>query len=155
MPFILAGIAIVAAAVYYVLQLYRLVGAHFGTFAGIAAVAACVAVVIGAVLYILRRYRAVHGVKIAGERILVLRGPWGSLNLDAEHKRGTVELDGQGSAFIFADIEVPSVAEADGGWILTFKLRHNARAEWPLWFSSSGEARRWARILTLAIHQKL
>jgi hypothetical protein len=155
MPFILAGIAIVAAAVYYAFQLYRLVGTHFGTLAGIGAVAACVAVVMGAAFDTLRRYRAVHGVKIAGERILALRGPWGSLNLDAEHKRGTVELDGQGSAFIFADIEAPSLAEADGGWILTFKLRHNARAVWPLRCSSGREARRWARILTLAIHQKL
>lgn len=155
MPFILAGLAVLAAAVYYALKLYWAASAHFGRFAGAASVAACVAAVVGAAVYALRRYRAVHGVKTAGERVLALRGPWGSLSLDAEHKRGTVALDGQSSGFIFADIEAATVAEAGRAWILTLKLRHNARAEWPLRLSNAGEARRWARILTLAVRQKL
>ncbi len=155
MPFILAGLAVLVAAVYYALKLYWTVSARFGPLAGAAAVLACVAIVAGMAIYALRRYRAVHGVKINGERILALRGSWGNLSLDVEHKRGTVALDGQNSAFIFADIDTPSVTEAGDDWILMLRLRHNARPEWPLRLSNGSDARRWAKILTLAIGQKL
>jgi len=155
MPFILAGLALIAAGVYYACQLYWLISRHFGALAGLAAVGACVALLAGAVIHAWRRYRALHGVKIQGERILALRESWGVLNLDAEHKRGDISLDGQSTGFIFADLDPPTVTETEHGWILTVKLRHNARAEWPLPLSNATLAKRWAKILTLAIHQKL
>ena len=155
MPFILLGLALLAAFVYGVAQLYLKVTAAFGALAGAAAVIALLAALTALGMRCLRRYRAIHGRRIGGERVLALTGEWGSLKLDAERKNGVLEMHGQRVVLIFADI-AEARAVADGGkWHVALTLRHHARADWAIPVPDSGTAGRWSKIFRLAAAQKL
>ncbi|MFJ1254588.1 hypothetical protein [Cupriavidus sp. CuC1] len=155
MPFIIAGLALIAALIYGAVRLYATVAAAYGAIAGTAAVAFCAALLAVFVASLVRRYRAIHGVKIKGERILSLEGAWGTMRVDPERKRGVLDVGGQQAKFIFADIAGASALENGGKWMLALRLEHNAQGSWHIPMASRKEALRWAKIFDLAAVQKL
>lgn len=155
MPFIIAGLALIGALIYGAVRLYIAVDAAFGWVAGTAAVVVYAALLAGFVVSLVRRYRAIHGVKVRGERILSLEGTWGSLRVDPERKRGSLDIGGQQTRFIFADIAGASPLESGGKWMLELRLEHNAQASWTIPTANRKEAMRWAKIFDLAAIQKL
>lgn len=155
MPFILLGFAVLGALIYGAIRLYQTVAAAFGAIAGAGAVVLATALLFALVAGFVRRYRAIHGVNVKGERILSLAGPWGSLRVDAEQKRGTLALDDARSRFIFADIAGAEPTNDQGTWVLALSLKHNAQPLWRIPMPTRTEARRWAKIFSLAAEQKL
>lgn len=154
-PFILLGLALIGALIYGYVRLYDTVAAAFGAVAGAGAVAFGVALLAALIADGVRRWRAIHGVRIRGERILSLDGTWGSLRVDAERKLGTVALGDAQSRFIFADIAGAEPVPDAGDWALALRLEHNARPLWQIPMPTRTHARRWAKILALAAQQKL
>lgn len=155
MPFILLGLALIAAFVYGLALLYRNVAAAFGTLAGAGAVLAILAALTALGVAWLRRYRAVHGRRINGERVVRLEGDWGSLRLDAERKNGVLEMGGQREVLIFADIGEARPEPRQGRWFVVLTLHHHRQAEWAIPMPDRDTATRWEKIFRLAAAQKL
>jgi len=155
MPFIIAALALVGLLIYGAVRLYSIVASAYGAMAGAAAVLVATALLAGVVVTLVRRYRAVHGVNVKGQRIVSLSGSWGQVAVDAERKRGTLQLDGQDARFLFADIAGADATERDGAWTLALRLKHQAQAEWPIPMRNRQEAKRWAKIFALAATQEL
>jgi hypothetical protein len=154
-PFILLGLALLAAFVYGVAQLYLKVTAAYGALAGTAAVLALLAALTALGVRWLQRYRAIHGRRVNGERVLALTGDWGSLRLDAERKNGVLEMNGQRVVLIFADIAAVRPVATGGQWQIALTLRHHTPADWSIPAPDGATASRWTRIFTLAAAQKL
>ncbi|WP_059411305.1 hypothetical protein [Cupriavidus basilensis] len=155
MPFILAGLALIGALIYGAVRLYATVAALSGPLAGAAAVAAGAALLAALAAGLLRRYRAIHGRKVDGERIVAVAGSWGSLRIEADNKRGYLDLGGQQAKFLFADIAGAAAADNGGTWMLGLALEHNAQARWDIPMASRKEALRWEKIIGLAAAQRL
>ncbi len=155
MPFIIAGFALIGLLVYGVVRLYAIVAAAYGAVAGSAAVLVAVTLLACAVITFIRRYRAVHGVNVKGQRIVSLSGTWGQVAVDAESKRGTLQLHGQDARFLFADIAGADAVEREGAWTLALRLKHQVQADWPIPMRNRREAKRWAKIFALAASQEL
>lgn len=155
MPFIIAAFALVGLLIYGAVRLYATVASAYGAMAGGAAVLAATALLAGAVATLVRRYRAVHGVNVKGQRIVSASGDWGQIAVDAEQKRGTLQLHGQDARFLFADIAGADAAEHEGVWTLALRLKHQAQEQWPIPMRNRQEAKRWAKIFALAATQEL
>ncbi|WP_420993222.1 hypothetical protein ACKI2N_013825 [Cupriavidus sp. 30B13] len=155
MPFIIAGFALLGALIYGAVRLYAAVDAMSGPLAGAAAVAAGVALLAALAAGLLRRYRAIHGKTVDGARVVSLAGPWGSVRIDADNKRGYLDVGGQQAKFLFADIAGAQATDNGGRWTLALRLEHNAQASWEIPVANRKEARRWEKILGLAAAQKL
>ncbi|WP_454722178.1 MULTISPECIES: hypothetical protein [Cupriavidus] len=155
MPFILAGLALIGALLYGAVRLYAAVAAMAGPLAGAAAVAAGVALLVALAASLLRRYRAIHGRTIDGARVVSVAGPWGSLRIEADNKRGYLDLGGQQAKFLFADIAGATAAGNGDTWMLGLALEHNAQARWDIPMASRKDALRWEKIIGLAAAQKL
>ena len=155
MPFIIAAFALVGLLIYGAVRLYAMVASAYGAMAGSAAVLVATALLAGAVVTLIRRYRAVHGVNVKGQRIVSLSGGWGQVAVDAEQKRGTLQLHGQDARFLFADIAGAEAKEREGVWTLALRLKHQAQADWTIPMRNRQEAKRWAKIFALAATQEL
>lgn len=155
MPFIIAAFALIGLLIYGAVRLYAVVAAAHGTVAGSAAVLVAVVLLAGAVVTLIRRYRAVHGVNVKGQRIVSLSASWGQIAVDAEQKRGTLQMHGQNVRFLFADIAGADVVEREGAWALALHLKHQAQADWTMPMRNRQEAKRWVKILALAASQAL
>jgi hypothetical protein len=154
-PFVIAGFALVAALIYGGVGLYGLVAGAFGALAGTAAVMVAAALLVAFGVALMRRYRAVHGVKVAGERVVAASGTWGAIRIDAERKRGTLSVDERKASFLFADIAGARAVSQGGAWALVLSLEHNAQAEWILPIGKRADVDRWVKIVRLAAEQKL
>lgn len=155
MPLIAAALLIIAAIIYGAVMLYATVAAALGRIAGAAAVllaALFIALFIG---MFVNRYRAIHGVAVSGQRVLVLKCAWGQIRIDAIQKRGELNLDGKTAAFIFADIASARAVAQGKAWALELLLKHNGQALWTIPMSNGKQARRWAKIVRLAATQEL
>lgn len=155
MPFILLGLAVLAAFVYGMVRLYQAVTAMAGMLAGAGAVIVVLAVLTACFVAWLRRYRAIHGRRVKGERILSLQGDWGSLRIDAERKNGVLEMHGQRQVLIFADIDSAQPEARQGRWYVNVTLRDARQPAWVIPVPNSDAANRWAKIFRLAAVQKL
>lgn len=155
MPFIIAGFALIGLLIYGAVRLYAVVAAAHGAAAGSAAVLVAVVLLAGAVITLIRRYRAVHGVNVKGQRIVSLSASWGQVSVDAEQKRGTLQLHGQNVRFLFADIGGADAIEREGAWTLALRLKHQTQADWTMPMRNRQEAKRWAKIFALAASQEL
>lgn len=155
MPFIIFGIAVIAAFVYGLVRLYQLVTAASGMLAGVGAVVLVLAVLTALCLNWLRRYRAIHGRRVKGERVLLLHGDWGSLRVDAERKNAALETNGQRQVVIFADIDAARPEARQGRWYVIVTLRHSKPGEWVIPVASRDAASLWSKIFRLAAVQKL
>lgn len=155
MPFIIAALALVGLLIYGAVRLYAMVASAYGAVAGSAAVLVAAGLLTAIVVTLVRRYRAVHGVNVKGQRIVSVSGAWGQVAVDAEQKRGTLQLHGQGARFLFADIAGADAIAHEGTWMLALHLKHQTQAEWPIPMRNRQEAKRWAKIFALAATQEL
>ena len=155
MPIIAAALLIIAAIIYGAVMLYLTVAAAFGQIAGTAAVLLAALLLALFILMLIGQYRAIHGVTIKGQRVLTLKCAWGQIRVDATQKRGELHLKGKPAYFIFADIESAQAVAQGKTWTLELRLNHNSQALWVIPMSNGKQARRWAKILTLAATQEL
>jgi membrane protein implicated in regulation of membrane protease activity len=155
LPIIVVGLALIGAIAYGAAELYMTVAAAFGWPAGIGALLLAAALLAALTAELVRRYRRIHGATVKGQRILALAAAWGAIHIDAGQKHGSISVNGQQARFIFADIAGAQAIARDAGWALVLRLQHNARAEWAIPMKDRKDARRWAKIFSLAAAQKL
>jgi hypothetical protein len=154
-PLILLALALLAAIVYGAVRLYEFVALHFGSGAAVVTILACVMIVVWLVVNALRRYRAVHGVRVGGERIIVISGTWGALRLDADRRMGSLSVDAHETHFVFSDVESAHPVQDAGRWALVLLLAHNRQRKWSIPMPDRGTARRWTKIFRLASSHRL
>lgn len=155
MPLLIAIPIVIGLIIFGAIRLYTAVAADFGWFAGVGAIALVIALAVALVAALVHRHRRIHGVRANGQRTLSLSAPWGLVEVDADHQRGRVRLDGREASFIFADIAGAKAMAHGAAWSVQLQLRHNAQAQWHLPMTDGKTARRWEKILSLAAAQRL
>ena len=153
MPLLLIPL-VIAAMLFGAYRLYAEVADRFGAMVGTGAVILAVAILIGLVIGLIARHRYYHGKLQAGRRLLDVSGEWGELTLNANDKHGRLQLNQQEVRFIFADIAAASCTDAPEASVL-LQLRHAAQDTWRIPMANRRQAKRWARILSLAASQQL
>lgn len=146
---------LLAALLFGLYELYAVTAGAWGMLAGAVAVLVVSALATGCVVLLVRRHWALHGRRVNGQRLLRVSGDWGHMTVNAEGRRAQLRLGGQDVDFIFGDIA--SVAPSDDarhpGVVL--RLRAPRPQEWRIPMRNAQQARRWARILTLAEQRTL
>ncbi len=145
-----------AALVYGALRAYQSIAAHFcvGVALGAAVVAALI--VIALIAYWLQRRRDIapnlHG---EGNWTHRVGGAWGEARLAAGKRLCEITQGAEHGAYIFADLQSAQPERDASGWHVALRVSDARKPLWRLPMPSEREAKRWARIFTLAIAQKL
>ncbi|NLP63903.1 hypothetical protein [Paraburkholderia sacchari] len=82
-------------------------------------------------------------------------GAWGDVRLAAGKRLCEIKLGETRGAYIFADLQGAQPARDASGWQVQLRVADAGPLLWSLPMPSEREAKRWARIFTLAIAQKL
>ena len=84
-----------------------------------------------------------------------LRTDWGGVRIAAAKRLCDVRLNDERGSYIFADLRGARMQEAGGAWQVLLDVQDAKHGAWKLPMRDRGEARKWARILSLATQQKL
>ncbi len=152
---ILIVLIVFAALVWGAIAAFHAIAAQFGL--GVAVGASCVAAVLIALAlgaWWRSRREIARNTKEA---------PWthamrhGAVELKVSATQGLLWLsqDGTQASYTLTDVTACRAEQAGGGWRLAIALRDPQRAAWALPMPSQREARRWARVVTLAKAGKL
>ncbi|CAB3778953.1 hypothetical protein LMG28688_00647 [Paraburkholderia caffeinitolerans] len=146
----------VAALVYGAVWSFQAVAARMG-----ADVAIGVSVVVVAALatllanWLRRRREVAPNLRGEGDWTHRVAGAWGEARLAAGKRLCEVKLGEARGAYIFADLQGAQPARDASGWQVELRVADAGRPLWSLPMPSEREAKRWARIFSLAIAQKL
>jgi hypothetical protein len=145
-----------AALVYGAVRAYQSIAAHFGTGVAIGAAVVAALIVIALVAWWLQRRRDIapnlHG---EGNWTHRVAGAWGEARLAAGKRLCEITQGEQRGAYIFADLQSAQSERDANGWHVALRVADARMPLWQLPMASEREAKRWARIFTLAIAQKL
>ncbi|WP_321783029.1 hypothetical protein [Paraburkholderia sp. J94] len=145
-----------AALVYGAVWSFHALCARFGL-----GVAVSVAVVVAAAIVALaarwwrRRQDVAPNLRGDGDWTHRVAGAWGEARLAAHKRLCEVTCDGAHGAYIFADLQDAQAQHDANGWHVALRVTDAKRPLWQLPMTSEREAKRWARIFTLAIAQRL
>lgn len=144
-----------AALVYGAIQAFDAIAAHFGMGAAIGTAVVAAAIFVALVAWWWRRRRDVarnlHG---DGDWTHLVAGEWGEARLAAGKRLVDMTVNGAHGAYIFADLR-GAQADSAGGWHVALSVADAKHPQWQLPMPGEREAKRWARIFTLAIAQRL
>ncbi|WP_027796479.1 hypothetical protein [Paraburkholderia acidipaludis] len=124
-------------------------------------VAVAVAVVVAAVLVALaarwwqRRRDVAPNLRGDGDWTHGVSGEWGAVRLAAGKRLCELTLGGAHGAYIFADLRGAQPAREAGRWCVALDVVDTKRPVWNVPMASEREAKRWTRIFTLAMAQRL
>lgn len=150
MPIIAAFFIILVTLGYAAHWIYEYVAMQFGAFWGTSAVICSAAIIIGVIFYYMKRHQRLHGRKINKERILRNAVDRGYIELEPEHKRGSIHLESNSFFFIFADIQHIQ----QHTYSLHLQLR-DVPQPLALCFATPSTANLWHKRLRLAAEQRL
>jgi hypothetical protein len=166
MPIVVALAALVAL-IYGAVWSFHALSAHFGLGVATGAAVVAAALVVAGILYLLYRIREVAP-NIArgqdGDWTHELTREWGGVRLAAGKRLCDLRVGDERGGYIFADLRGARVQQAAGGaagaggpgeWQVALDVKDPKRGEWLLPMRDRREARKWARILSLAVEQKL
>jgi hypothetical protein len=145
-----------AALVYGAVVSFHWLALHFGR-----DVAVAVAVFVAAVLVALaarwwqRRRDVAPNLHGDGDWTHGMSGEWGAVRLAAGKRLCELTLGGAHGAYIFADLRGAQPAHEAGRWCVALDVADTKRPVWNLPMASEREAKRWTRIFTLAMAQRL
>jgi len=154
MPIVIALI-LVCAVIYGAVRAFNALDAQFGIAVALGAAAVVALLLAVLVVWLLRRHRDVAPNAGSGAWTHVLERGWGSLRFSAPQRLMMVTLNAVTGNYIFADLTGASVQQADQGWSMAITVNDRAHPQWVLPMDSQREAQRWARVVQLAIAQKL
>jgi hypothetical protein len=80
---------------------------------------------------------------------------WGGVRIAADKRLCDVRVNGETGSYIFADLREARAEETGGAWRVALDAKDNRHGEWHLPMQDREEAHKWARILSLAVQQKL
>ena len=154
MPIVIALI-LVCAVIYGAVRAFNALDTHFGIAVALGAAAVVALLLAMLVVWLLRRHRDVAPNASSGTWTHVLERGWGSLQFSAPQRLMMVTLNAMTGNYIFADLIGASAQQADQAWSVTITVNDRAHPQWVLPMDSQREAQRWARVVQLAIVQKL
>jgi uncharacterized membrane protein YuzA (DUF378 family) len=154
MPIILA-LVILGALAAGVVYSFDLVTARLGEPAAIGMFVVIALVVIALLVHWIQRYRAVLPNTKEGDWTHTCMETWGGIRLSATKGLLWLSLDGAEGTYTLTELQDCAAQNEGERWSVLLKVRGKARAEWKLPMPSQREAKRWARILTLAQAQRL
>ncbi|MBN3857625.1 hypothetical protein G3N59_29980 [Paraburkholderia sp. Ac-20340] len=145
-----------AALVYGAVRAYQAIAASFGVGVAIGAAVVAAAVVIALIAWWLQRRRDIApNLRGEGNWTHRVAGPWGEVLLAAGKRLCEITQGAEHGAYIFADLQGAQPARDANGWHVALRVADARKPLWQLPMPSEREAKRWARIFTLAIAQKL
>ncbi|NIE65090.1 hypothetical protein [Burkholderia sp. Ax-1719] len=145
-----------AALVYGALRAYQSIAAHFGTGVAIGAAVVAALIVIALIAYWLQRRRDIApNLRGEGNWTHRVSGAWGEARLAAGKRLCDITQGAEHGAYIFADLQSAQCERDASGWHVALRVSDARKPLWQLPMPSEREAKRWARIFTLAIAQKL
>jgi hypothetical protein len=124
-------------------------------------VAVAVAVLVAAALIALaarwwqRRRDVAPNLRGDGDWTHGMSGEWGAVRLAAGKRLCELTLGGAHGAYIFADLRGARPAQEAGRWSVALDVADTKRPVWNVPVASEREAKRWTRIFTLAMAQRL
>lgn len=153
---ILVLLFVFAALVYGAVRSFQTLAMRFGTgvATGVAAVVAAALVTL-LVSWLRRRREVAPNLRGEGDWTHRVAGVWGEARLAAGKRLCEVKLGDARGAYIFADLQGAQPARDANGWQVALQVADARKPLWHLPMPSEREARRWARIFTLAMAQKL
>jgi hypothetical protein len=154
MPIIVALIALIALAYGAVRAFYALQAAFgLGVAVGVAVLAALL--VVAALAYWWRRRKEVAANVRDGDWTHELKGSWGAVRLAADKRLCEIRLGEEQGAYIFADLLGAEVQRPGAQWQVVLKVKDPKHQVWVLPMRDERQAKQWARILVLAMEQRL
>lgn len=145
-----------AALVYGAVWSFHALAARFGlgVAVGVAVVVAA-AIVALAVRWWRRRQAVAPNLRGDGDWTHRVSGAWGEARLAAGKRLCEITCEGAHGAYIFADLQDAQSQRDANGWHVALRVSDAKHPLWQLPMPGEGEAKRWARIFTLAIAQRL
>ncbi|QGZ61749.1 hypothetical protein [Paraburkholderia acidisoli] len=149
-----------AALVYGAIWTFDAIAAHLGMGVAVGAAVVAAAAFVALVAWWWRRRREVASNFHEGDWTHRVTGAWGEARLAAGKRLAEITVDGAHGAYIFADLQGAQAERADGGadgagWRVALRVADAKHPLWQLPMPNEREAKRWARVFTLAIGQRL
>lgn len=153
---ILILLIVLAALVYGAVWSFQALATHFGMDVAIGAAAVAVVALAALLANWLRRRREIApNLRGEGDWTYRVAGAWGEARLAAGKRLCDLKLGAAHGTYILADLQGAQPTRDASGWSVALSVADAAKPLWHLPMPSEREARRWARIFTLAIAQKL
>ncbi|WP_322102024.1 hypothetical protein [Paraburkholderia sp. J41] len=144
-----------AALVYGAIRAFDAIAAWFGTAVALGAAVAAIALLVALAAWWWRRRREVApNLGGQGDWTHRVAGEWGEARLAAGKRLVDMTVNGAHGAYIFADLR-GARADSAGGWHVALSVADAKHPQWRLPMPNEREAKRWARIFSLAVAQRL
>lgn len=148
-----------AALVYGAIWTFDAIAAHLGMGVAVGAAVVAAAVFVALVAWWWRRRREIAPNFHDGDWTHRVAGEWGEARLAAAKRLVEITQGGAHGAYIFADLQGARAESGaggkGGGWRVALRVADAKQPLWQLPMPTEREAKRWARIFTLAIAQRL
>ncbi|WP_296658147.1 hypothetical protein [Paraburkholderia sp.] len=152
---LLVLLLVFAALVYGAVWSFHALAAEFGLAVAVAAALLAAVALAAFIARIWQRRRAVAPNLRDGDWTHGVSGEWGAVRLAAGKRLCELALDGARGAYIFADLRDAHAQQDANRWSVVLRVADQARPEWQVPMPGEREAKRWARIFTLAMAQRL
>ncbi|PXW27119.1 hypothetical protein [Paraburkholderia caballeronis] len=154
MPIFVLLFALIAL-VYGAVRAFDAITLRYGSDVAIGVAALVIALIAVAIGYLLQRRRDIAANLRDGDWTHGLSGDWGEVRLAAGKRLCDVRVGAASGSYIFADLQRAQPHREPDGWRVALHVSDGAHPLWLLPVRGEREAKRWARILTLAIAQRL
>jgi hypothetical protein len=154
MPIVVVLIALVAL-VWGAIWSFHAISAQFGFAVATGAAVVVALLLMAAVLAWWRRRQEVAPNVKQGDWTHELARDWGGLRLAAGKRLCDVRLDAADGHYIFADLKRARAEASGAGWRVVIDVKDAKHPEWVLPMQDRRDARKWSRIVGLAVDQKL
>lgn len=146
---------VVAALIYGAVRGFDALAVRAGNDIAIGVAALVLALVAAVLAYFVQRRRDVAANLRDGDWTHGLAGDWGEVRLAAGKRLCEVRVGAERGAYIFADLRRAEPRHETNGWRVALHVDDRKHPLWLLPVRGEREAKRWARILSLAIEQRL
>jgi hypothetical protein len=155
MPIVVV-LCVFAALVYGAVWSFHALAARFGLGVAVSAAVLAAAALAALAAWWWQRCRDVApNLRHDGVWTHGVSGGWGSVRLAAGKRLCELTLDGAKGAYIFADLRNAQPTREAARWCVALHVADTKRPVWNVPMESEREAKRWARIFTLAMAQRL
>lgn len=154
MPFLIVPLALIALA-YGAVRAFDAVAVRYGHDIAIGIAALVLALLASVVAHFVQRRREVAANLRDGDWTHGFAGDWGEARLAAGKRLCDLRVGAAHGSYIFADLRQAQAQHEPDGWRVALQVADRAHPLWLLPARGEREAKRWARIFSLAIAQRL
>jgi hypothetical protein len=154
MPILVLVFALIAL-IYGAVRAFEALALRFGNDVAIGVAALVLALIAVAIAGFVRRRREVAANLHEGDWTHGFGGDWGQVRLAADKRLCDLRVGAARGSYIFADLQRVQAQREPDGWRVALHVADRAHPVWLLPVKSEREAKRWTRIFSLAIAQRL